>query len=107
MIQPMKYFLSKRKNINLIIAGEDKVFYGGNTIKGTTYGEWAKKVLKDELEDGRVVFKGRLPLKKYARLLKQSDVHLYFSRPFVVSWSLLEAMSLAANSARMYLKVKY
>ena len=36
---------------------------------------------------------GRLEKQKYARLLKTSDIHLYFTRPFIASWSLLESMS--------------
>jgi glycosyltransferase involved in cell wall biosynthesis len=36
---------------------------------------------------------GHLPLAVYRQLLLRSDLHLYFSRPFVLSWSLLEAMA--------------
>ena len=50
-------------------------------------------MLKKHIENKRVNFAGRLSKTKYARLLKKSDIHLYFTRPFIASWSLLEAMS--------------
>ena len=85
MIIAMKKILDDQKNIKLVIAGEDKNFYGGNKIKNLTYGKWAEKILYNEIKDNRVKFTGRLPLQKYARLLKMSDLHIYFSRPFVVN----------------------
>ena len=41
----------------------------------------------------KVKFLGHIPLPRYARVLKSSDVHCYLTRPFVVSWSLLDAMA--------------
>ena len=38
-------------------------------------------------------FVGHLDIKQYARLLKSSHVHCYLTRPFIASWSLLDAMS--------------
>ena len=93
MVKAMKIVLSKKKDIRLIIAGEDKVFYGGSRSDGMTYGAWARRILKEHILENRVMFTGRLAFKKYARLLKSSDIHLYFTRPFVASWSLIEAMS--------------
>ena len=93
MVKAMEIVLENKKDVRLIIAGEDKVFYGGNRDDGITFGSWAKDYLSKYVADKRVIFTGRLTLRKYARLLKMSDIHLYFTRPFVASWSLLEAMS--------------
>ena len=41
----------------------------------------------------RVWFSGMLPYSRYLDVLRISTVHLYFTYPFVLSWSLLEAMS--------------
>ena len=93
MIKSMEIVLKHREHVRLVIAGEDKVFYGGIRGDGTTFGSWARVILEKYIREKRVNFTGRLTLEKYARLLKKSDIHLYFTRPFVASWSLLEAMS--------------
>lgn len=93
MINAMNKVLNEYANIELIIAGEDKVFYGANKGDIESFGRWGKELLKEHIDMNRVKFVGRLSRQKYARLLKMSDIHMYFTRPFIASWSLLEAMS--------------
>ena len=85
--------LSKNKNVKVYIAGQDKIFYGGNPPKEGSFGKWAKKTYEQNGVIDNVKFLGLLPTKSYARMLKMSDIHCYFTRPFVASWSLLDAMS--------------
>ena len=93
MINAMNNILTEYNHVDLVIAGEDKVFYGANKGNIESFGSWGRHVLKKHVENKRVNFVGRLSKTKYARLLKKSDIHLYFTRPFIASWSLLEAMS--------------
>lgn len=50
----------------------------------------------DDAQWARVHFLGRVPYDRFVQVLQVSTVHVYLTYPFVVSWSLLEAMSVGA-----------
>ena len=59
---------------------------------GRSWGDWAKQDLS--LDPARTHWLGSpLQTDDYQRVLACSDVHLYLTVPFVLSWSLLEAMA--------------
>ena len=49
-----------------------------------------------ELDPARTHFLGRVPREVFVRVLQVSAAHVYLTYPFVLSWSLLEAMSCGA-----------
>ena len=77
---------------HIAIAGQDSVNYH-RTPRSTnvSYGQQAKEKFKSLGFENRVHFLGTLPLTKYRNLLRRSNLHCYFTRPFVLSWSLLES----------------
>jgi glycosyltransferase involved in cell wall biosynthesis len=82
--------LAARPKCHVAIAGEDRVCYG----RKPACGSWKEEMLgRLELDLSRVHFLGSLPYGRYKALLQASDVHVYLTRPFVLSWSLIEAMS--------------
>lgn len=82
--------LKKRPNAHFIIGGEDKVFYGTELQHGT----YKQLMLeKFDIDLNRVHFVGMLTFDKYVKLLQISSVHVYSTVPFVLSWSLLDAMA--------------
>jgi glycosyltransferase involved in cell wall biosynthesis len=90
-IEAAHKLLSMRPNCHIIVAGEDRVAYGRSPKSGKTYKE--ELLEKYPLDPKRVHFTGLLPYNEYLCLLQASHAHVYLTRPFVLSWSILEAMA--------------
>ncbi len=87
--------LQRHPRLQVAVAGEDKVFYGAAAPVGET---WRSQMLKElpGLDRGRVHFLGPLSLADYRGLLRRATAHVYLTVPFVLSWSLIEAMATGA-----------
>ncbi len=83
--------LKRRKKCHVVVVGEDRVAYGKRLPDGKTYKQ--AMLEKFEFDLSRLHFTGRLPYDQYRRVLRNSSVHVYLTRPFVLSWSMLEALS--------------
>jgi len=77
-----------------LIVGGDEVSYGRRPQGAAN---WREKMLAQvELDPVRTHFLGRLPRHRYIKVLQVSAAHVYLTYPFVLSWSLLEAMACGA-----------
>ena len=85
--------LRRRPNARVVIVGDDTVSYGAQPPKGQTWKNIFFNEVRDQLDMSRVYFVGRTPYEHFITLLQLSRVHIYLTYPFVLSWSLLEAMS--------------
>ena len=55
---------------------------------------WREKLQGEvSLDPARVHFLGRIPYDSYRKVLQISAAHVYLTYPFVLSWSMLEAMA--------------
>jgi glycosyltransferase involved in cell wall biosynthesis len=86
--------LQARPNARVVIVGGDGVSYGAAPPKGKTWKGIFLSEVQDSLDMQRVHFVGTVPHEVLRRLLQVSAVHVYLTYPFVLSWSLLEAMSM-------------
>ena len=86
--------LRERPNLHIIAVGADGVSYGRKAAGDKTYRQqWMEKV---SLPEDRIHFTGTLPYAELLKLYQVSAAHLYLTYPFVLSWSMLEAMACGA-----------
>lgn len=89
--------LRQRPHARVMIVGGDGVSYGKKPEGGRTWKQIYAGEVRPQISDGdwaRVHFLGQIPYREFLTLLQLSMVHVYLTYPFVLSWSLLEAMSI-------------
>ncbi len=82
-----------RPNLKIIMVGGDGVSYGARLEDGTTWRDFFMREITGVIDHSRVHFPGRIPYESFIRLLQRSDAHVYMTYPFVLSWSLREALA--------------
>lgn len=88
--------LARRPQARVVIVGGDDVSYGLAPKGHRGFKEIYLGEVRDRLDMDRVHFVNRVPYDTLMRLLRVSAAHVYLTVPFVLSWSMLEAMSLGA-----------
>jgi glycosyltransferase involved in cell wall biosynthesis len=93
MLRAIPLIQQRNPKAHIVIVGaEQGTSYGGVCPDG----EWKDYFLKEiegQYNSKQVHFTGSVPYELYLQLLQLSSVHVYLTYPFVMSWSLLEAMS--------------
>ena len=82
-----------RPHAHVVIVGGDGVSYGDPLPGGVPYREWLLATLDGQIDTSRVHFVGRVPYPTLRAVYRISKAHVYLTYPFILSWSLLEAMS--------------
>lgn len=83
--------LKRNPQCHILIMGEDRTCYSRARSDGKTWGQYMRETVA--VDETRVHFLPFSSYETYRRLLQASTVHIYFTVPFVLSWSMLEAMS--------------
>jgi glycosyltransferase involved in cell wall biosynthesis len=96
LMRALPALLAAEPAAQVLIVGGDEVSYGAPCPHP---GGW-RVALTGELEragtpidPARVHFLGKLPHAEYLKVLQVSAAHVYLTWPFVLSWSMLEAMA--------------
>lgn len=80
-----------RPRLHALVGGEDRVAYGAPLPEGES---WKARMLAElDLDLARLHFTGLLSRPDMVAVLRASDVHVYLTVPFVLSWSLIDAMA--------------
>lgn len=84
--------LAAQPQLRVLIVGGDEAGYGGGHHP-TPLRYRMLEELEGQLDLERVHFLGRIPYNQLLAVMQASWVHVYLSYPYVLSWSLLEAMA--------------
>ncbi|MBL8582501.1 MAG: glycosyltransferase [Rhizobiaceae bacterium] len=86
--------LEQVPDADVILVGQDRdKVYGAGPTEGGTWKSVMMAEVGDKLDMSRVHFTGKLPYGDLLKVLSLSWGHVYMTYPFVLSWSLLDAMA--------------
>ncbi|SFV16609.1 glycosyltransferase family 4 protein [Pseudoduganella namucuonensis] len=85
--------LAGRPNARVLIVGANGTSYGPPPPGGGSWKDVMVKELGRSVDWSRVHFLGRVPYPSFLDILRISRAHIYLTYPFVLSWSMLEAMA--------------
>ncbi|MDB5797297.1 MAG: glycosyl transferase group 1 [Paucimonas sp.] len=95
-VRALPALLQRRPNLHVLLVGGDGVSYGDRPPAGKSWRNIYFSEIAGALtpaQRARVHFLGTVPYPDFVEMLQLSSVHVYLTYPFVLSWSLLEAMS--------------
>src|SRR5690606_31777507 len=98
-MRAVRRITQQHADVHVFIVGTDRIAYGGDEqyTGGKSFKEWTLALPDVQgYAQERVHFTGRLPPPALARLMAATDLHIYLTVPFVLSWSMLNAMSCGA-----------
>jgi glycosyltransferase involved in cell wall biosynthesis len=97
LMRALPRILAARPNAQVVIVGGDDVSYGPSPEDGKSW----KSIYLDEIAKNvdlsRIHFLPPQPYERFVELLQISTVHVYLTVPFVLSWSLVEAMAIGCR----------
>jgi glycosyltransferase involved in cell wall biosynthesis len=88
-----KRICETRDDVVFVVVGEDRVAYGGDLDRIDERSFMQHVLAEDDYDLSRINFVGTVEPAVLAQLLSLSDLHIYLTVPFVLSWSLLDAMA--------------
>lgn len=89
--------LDARPNVRVLVIGGNEVSYGAKSKNPGGLRAEMEAEVGDRIDWSRVHFLGQVPYEQYQTIIQISRCHIYLTMPFVLSWSLLEAMSMQAT----------
>ncbi|MBV2358875.1 glycosyltransferase [Thalassococcus sp. CAU 1522] len=88
--------LRRRPDARVVMIGGDEVSYGRRPPGSKSWKQIFIDEVRGQIPDAdwaRVHFLGRVPYSRFLAMMQVSRVHVYLTYPFVLSWSLIEAMA--------------
>ena len=92
-MRALPQIMAKRPHAQILVIGKDQTYYGAQPPKDKTWKSIFLDEVADQIDRSRLHFTGWLPYGEYLKALQVSSAHIYLTYPFVLSWSLIEALS--------------
>ena len=83
--------MQRNPRAHVLLVGSDEVAYGAKRGDGLSWREWALQ--QWPMDPSRLHQLPALGYDDYKRVIQRSWVHVYWTVPFILSWSLMEAMA--------------
>ncbi len=92
-----KRLCDSRDDVLFLVIGDERTNYGDeSTVIGKqSFKQWV--LAQDAYDLSKIRFLGRVPPPELAQILAFTDLHIYLTVPFVLSWSLMNAMASGAT----------
>jgi glycosyltransferase involved in cell wall biosynthesis len=83
----------ERADVLFVVVGGEEIHYGWDKLHtgAPSFKQWVMS--RDDYDLSRFLFLGRILPERLADILRLSDLHIYLTAPFVLSWSMLDAMA--------------
>lgn len=91
-VRALPALLAARPRAHVIIVGGNDVSYGKRMPSGSYRDKYLAEI-QGRYDANRVHFVGKLPYSTFLHILQVSSAHVYLTYPFVLSWSMMEAMA--------------
>lgn len=88
--------LAERPRAHIAIVGAQEISYGQKAPGGRSWREVIWQEVGHKVDMARIHFVGKVPYPVFVQLMQASTCHVYLTMPFVLSWSMLEAMAVGA-----------
>lgn len=89
--QGLALLLQRNPRAQVLLVGSDDVAYGSKRGDGKSWREWALE--QWPMDPARVHHLPALQYDEYLQVLQRSWVHVYWTVPFILSWSLMESLA--------------
>ena len=92
-MRALPFLLANHQTLQVVIVGGNDVSYSSSPEDGRSWRELMLEEVGDQIDQARVHLFDRMPHDQLQKLYRRSDLHVYLSKAFVLSWSLLELMA--------------
>lgn len=97
LMRALPRVLKERPNARVLIVGGNDVSYGGKSSHPGGLRAKMEAEVGAQMDWSRVHFLGQVPYGDFQKIVQISRCHIYLTMPFVLSWSMMEAMSMQAT----------